>query len=266
MHGRKKKSLDSGISEEERKQAVDARSLLAHILLLKRENSRSVEALKLTSDILNINPELSTVWNYRRQILSKEALKDELLFLEKVLAESLKSYCVWFHRRWCFDSLADNGVELTALIQSELELCERLFTFDARNFHCWGYRYHVTRRLSSHERQRVDLALSTKLIMSDFSNYSAWHLRTTIDIDDIEKEVSLLRDAIFTEPSDQSVWQYREWFLKKHGISDDSTIDELLSIEPECKYALIAKGSSNGILARIDSLRIGYYEDHVGVE
>ena len=262
MHGRKKKS-DKPV--DDREEAEDAVKLLHALLQMKRDGVRGSEALTLTTRVLKINPEIATVWNYRREmIIDAPALIGELKLLEMVLSKTLKSYCVWFHRRWCFNKLIDlyDEAELSQLIYGELKLCEQLFTHDARNFHCWGYRTHVCSFLSEEERQVVNLKLGTSLILSDFSNYSAWHLRTRVEIADLDGELELIRNALFTEPSDQSVWQYRNWFLSRYGLEDKQTVAELLSVEPDCKYALLAQGGNFSKLAEIDSLRRQYYLEH----
>ena len=261
MHGRKKKA-DLPVSDEDRVEAETAGNLLLKILKLKSEGDRSSEALNLTVKVLKINPEIATVWNFRRELILAAECPDfigEMKLLEIVLSKTLKSYCVWFHRRWCFDRMVEISSNVSELVHAELKLCEKLFSHDARNFHCWGYRTHVCSFLNEADRHAVNLQLSLALIQSDFSNYSAWHLRTKVTVEDVQGELEMIRSALFTEPGDQSVWQYRQWFLEKYGVDDTGTITELLSIEPDCKYALIAKGHSSGRLAEIDPVRRRYY-------
>jgi len=73
----------------------------------------------------------------------------------------------------------------------------------------------------------LDLKLSTELINRNFSNYSAWHLRTLLQQAppgegaeerltssspvDVEKELEWVQQGIYTEPNDQSVWLYHHW-------------------------------------------------------
>jgi len=67
----------------------------------------------------------------------------------------------------------------------------------------------------------LDLKLSTELINRNFSNYSAWHLRTLLqqlpeqtqqpDLIDVNKELEWVQQGIYTEPNDQSVWLYHHW-------------------------------------------------------
>ena len=313
MHGRRKKSeSELVITEEERQKAVAANDLLQEVLQMKsRAASHSQydpqstsEALDSTIRLLSLNPEIATAWNFRREVFDSipsrpdliSALQKELAMSEKVLHKTLKSYCVWFHRKWCIGKLvelisqsdADQSLCLPSttspsassplpsssaidrLIARELSLCETLLLlYDARNFHCWHYRLFIESYLDSSTRKRLAAELSTKLIMDDFSNYSAWHLRMSADITDLDGELNMIKQALFTEPTDQSIWLYRKWFLKSRNLIDDATLDELLALEPDCVFALMEKAERGGEqarqlwerLARRDRIRKGYYED-----
>jgi len=82
----------------------------------------------------------------------------------------------------------------------------------------------------------LDLALSKELVNRNFSNYSAWHLRTLLqqrwpgseeemvamvgggaakahDIAriDLAQELDWVQQGIYTEPNDQSIWLYHHW-------------------------------------------------------
>ena len=138
------------------------------------------------------------------------------------------------------------------LLDTELELCGRLLDVDERNFHCWNHRMHVMGLMRSWQKDQpqpidlgsIDLKLSTDLINRNFSNYSAWHLRTLLQQRagteerhgvlffavyiaavsrflrqcqepqmeiDINQELEWVQEGIFTEPNDQSVWLYHNW-------------------------------------------------------
>lgn len=133
------------------------------------------------------------------------------------------------------------------------------------------------------------------LIQDNFSNYSAWHhrsvflpkafkdqpdqLRTQI-LDEFEK----VKAAFYTEPEDQSAWFYHRWLVgvmkEKSPESLESilldqlqTCEELLSVEENCKWAILTmvflkiELKQDGIkelleqLKTIDSKRAGFYAD-----
>ena len=62
-----------------------------------------------------------------------------------------------------------------------------------------------------------ELEFTTEKIVSNFSNYSSWHLRSTILLrlsqDFLMDELELIKNAAFTDPNDQSVWFYHRWLL-----------------------------------------------------
>lgn len=73
--------------------------------------------------------------------------------------------------------------------------------------------------------------MAEKLIRKNFSNYSAWHYRSKllpemysrmteddksvylIPFEKIQEDLALLKHAFFTDPKDQSPWNYHEWLI-----------------------------------------------------
>lgn len=159
----------------------------------------------------------------------------------------------WHHRLWVADRFIVD-------FESELELCREFLRQDQRNFHCWNYRRAIHSRSDippEHEFQ-----FSTDKIQENFSNYSAFHHRsiylkeTSTDIEElIESESSIVENAIFTEPDDQSAWWYQQflctWSLAKYEESAKdlasfaefiekqlSVVQALLEIEPGSRWAM----------------------------
>jgi len=78
--------------------------------------------------------------------------------------------------------------------------------------------------------QECQMALG--LIQKNFSNYSAWHYRAKlmpklldmnglkfnplypIPLQQIHEDLAMLKHAFFTDPKDQSPWNYHEWLLQ----------------------------------------------------
>ena len=139
------------------------------------------------------------------------------------------------------------------------------------------------------------------LINRNFSNYSAWHLRskllpqihagstTAAWEGTLKAELELLRNAFFTAPEDQSAWFYHRWVLGQLEGSEGrdeilraelAMVDELLELEPDAKWPLATAaflGRALGDrpadvesrlveLKRVDPMRARYYEASLGVE
>ena len=167
-----------------------------------------------------LSPDFSTLWNYRREIIThllaneeplKDSLKDkyemvmkELEFLVKSIMKSPKSYTLWFHRQWVIDIGLGVERELnkdtkewkSRILETELKLCDKMLVMDERNFHCWNYRLltallylkEIPLRLTSgDDHTQAEIEFLTKecemaeaLIKKNFSNYSAWHYRAKL--------------------------------------------------------------------------------------
>lgn len=285
MHGvliSDRKELSEAQQALELEATTAAKSLLQDVIQLKHTKIFSIESFEKCMELLKLNPELALAWNFRRQIISAQPetdrhgwLKKELFVLNTVMMDlrMTKSYCLWNHRRWLLLQLSTEAADVLA---EELELVSKILNLDGRNFHAWSYRQWL--RVTFPSIQLDDLEYSQHLIEKDFSNYSAWFLRMHAVNEgahvDAQAELETVWNAIFTEPTDQSVWQYHDWLLEKYpdlGSKDSEFSSELESIisERESKYLLLSKikqgnCDTNEIvetLMRIDPVRTGYYLD-----
>lgn len=95
--------------------------------------------LRLTSQILQYNPDHYTIWNYRREILLRgvfvdmdeaqktSLLQQDLAFFMELIRINPKSYWLWNHRRWCLATMTNPDW------QQELKLVVKMLDLDARN-------------------------------------------------------------------------------------------------------------------------------------
>lgn len=114
--------------------------------------------------------------------------------------------------------------------------------------HGWDYRRHVISSSPSTSTPQKEFEYTTSKIMSSFSNFSAWHYRSTLlrhrlvamQDDDARKaeldsgmpfadstqtnvakkmmvtEFELVRQALYTDPSDQSSWFYHRALMHEY--------------------------------------------------
>ena len=230
MHSRKRRTTEPSSEEvqNEKLRLQKIQNLHSQIFEAKENEDLSESALELTSKAISLSPDIYSFFNYRRKILEHvlsqspssqlaSILKDELTFLGRVIKENPKSYSAWYHRMWVLEKC--KGEE--AILNKELELCQYMLRQDQRNFHCWNYRTWLV-KLTQLQSPNEELAFTQTMILRDFSNYSAWHYRTkvvrqlypeTLPLDFVKKELDMLKNAYFTCPSDQSIWNYHRWLL-----------------------------------------------------
>jgi geranylgeranyl transferase type-2 subunit alpha len=164
MHGRKRETEPPSIEVVAAlKKKSDTYNSLVNIVFDRRKsNDHSIETLSLCGKMLKNNPDFSTLWNFRREILltmysnSIHLLKDidinyvkisdeigskirdeELNLSAEGIKRNPKSYGAWYHRQWILKRFEVD-------YKSEFELCKLLLKEDQRNFHCWNYRRFVS--------------------------------------------------------------------------------------------------------------------------
>ncbi|KAF8820043.1 hypothetical protein IE077_003644, partial [Cardiosporidium cionae] len=168
----------------------------------------------------------------------KESLMNELKLTEEALRKLPKGFCIWYHRLWTLRQLINQSYAGLELLKQERSLCSMFLKVDARNFHCWQHRSFICAMMKTLSKTHVPSAscespgketdasveevnqlFSQSLIHSNFSNYSAWYLRSTLPTEsvDVSSERLWLREGLFTEPEDQSLWKYYQWLLFTRG-------------------------------------------------
>ncbi|CRH01501.1 protein prenyltransferase alpha subunit, putative [Plasmodium relictum] len=181
----------------------------------------------------------------------RKIIKNENTMVEDVLKKFNKCNELWFHKLWLIKySLKNNLINVFDLL-NELEFCKSCFLIDDRNYHCWNYRSYIIacinislRKLKHEEKENVDLKkvnvdfnvykinydLSKMLIEMNFSNFSAWFLKYSLkeSLVDTGEELYLIKNAIFTDPFDQSLWEFYKWFLFQKGNYEEDVFFILL--------------------------------------
>jgi len=143
-----------------------------------------------------------------------------------------------------------------AVWSRELFIAEKMLEVDSRNFHAWDYRRYIFASYPDLRTPQDELAYTKRKIEANFSNFSAWHQRSKVytalwahGVSPEEQrkvkdeEFELVRQAMYTDPADQSAWLYHRWLI---GNGEDlpvlnreiASIEELLSVEPDSKWCL----------------------------
>nr|XP_043608584.1 geranylgeranyl transferase type-2 subunit alpha 1-like [Erigeron canadensis] len=235
MHGRPRKT-SSKSPEEEQASALKAsklRSLQSQSLHFHHNHNYSKEALEINAKLIEANPEFMTAWNFRKLAFLhninqsdneappdriKSIIDQELQVVESALRKNFKSYGAWDHRKWVL-SKGNTSTE------RELGLLNLFQKQDSRNFHAWNYRRFIADLKNIPDEK--ELQFTTDMIEDNFSNYSAWHNRSVLLTRLLEKkaegyspkenflskEYEFVRNAVFTDPDDQSGWFYHLWLL-----------------------------------------------------
>lgn len=267
MHGRLKVKTSKEQEEErkikEREKAYHFENLKNRLFDLRPRigtPENHDEIMKLTTELLLINPDFYTVWNIRREVLladidadsnpveANQIWEKELSFTLDCLAKNQKSYSVWQHRVWILSRMPELAYEF------EIKLCNSFLDKDERNFHCWDYRSHIS------EIAKIDIVkefqFTTDKINSECLNFSAWHRRHKLLLkglamtqEQCPKEVNLRQiwpeeynmvlRAIFVDPSDQAPWPYHNWLIRNNfghlGQEHIDRLKELAQLEPDNK-------------------------------
>ncbi|KAG8905966.1 Rab geranylgeranyltransferase [Tulasnella sp. 403] len=241
----------------EARRLKEASKLQEYLGLQEKKKSKewSQEAFDLTTQLLRSNPELYTVWNYRRDVMTNglflqrspeeinNILASELQLTFTALKQHPKVYWIWNHRRWCLqntpegpgtsNSESDPSATTTdryawkrANWARELAVVEKMLDADARNFHAWNYRRYVVSSSPDPRSETSELAYTTRKIEANFSNFSAWHQRSKL-LSALWEKGQMTDPAVKDRGDDVAV-------LKR----EISVIEELLEIEPGTKWCI----------------------------
>ena len=130
LHGTSKLEF---ISQDKVNQESDISKYQSLKLKLFHQEWTPNELFDLTTEMLEMNLELYTVWNTRRRALLKliasqpDLYQKEIHFTTQCLKKHPKSYWVWNHRRWILEHMSDPNWK------QELILVSLMLDKDIRN-------------------------------------------------------------------------------------------------------------------------------------
>ncbi|KAA8499840.1 Geranylgeranyl transferase type-2 subunit alpha [Porphyridium purpureum] len=265
------------------------------------------DELRLTKVALQTHAKAYPAWQHRLWLLQQSKrvdaemhtlwIKQERVLCEMLLAKDERNFHAWAHRA--------NVKRLALQMKSELS-SEPAAIPGCADEH-------------GPDMIEQELEFSKQHILANFANYSAWHLRSVTltkkvallgggaehaeaVADIVEKELDWVRNAYYTDPDVESTWIYHRWLLegelmersssvissaRRHGFlrAELTALNELVEMEPNAKWALLAKArlirflASEGqdtdsqqvqiILARLrelDPFRHGFYADLLSMQ
>ncbi|XP_021913293.1 protein prenyltransferase alpha subunit repeat-containing protein 1 isoform X2 [Zootermopsis nevadensis] len=167
---------------------------------------------RLLSGALLINPDVTTFWNMRRELLQAGRLdmQGELHFIAVLLSRKPKCTEAFAHRKWVVRRLLLAGADKDALLEEELQVSRYAADRYPNNYHAWSHRMWCL----------ANLAPATSAILhKEWAASEAW---------------------VSSHVSDHSGMQYRQFLLDrllelKHSVSEDivdtgrKSIQQLLS-------------------------------------
>ncbi|KAI1117169.1 prenyltransferase alpha subunit [Nemania sp. NC0429] len=219
---------------------AEAMSYLRAVMAIDEHTPR---CLRLTENIIDVNPAHYTVWLYRFEIVKALAIpmRVELEWLDEVSADHSKNYQVWHYRQQLIDlhhpTIQSDQQAITELAHNEHEFIMRMLSQDSKNYHVWSYRQYIVRKLGQWDSSE-ELTSIGDLLDSDLRNNSAWSHRffllfnrpgsstpdcpTTepdpkVPADLIDREISFAQQKIERAPQNQSPWNYLRGVLVKGG-------------------------------------------------
>ncbi|KAJ5788347.1 hypothetical protein N7457_003337 [Penicillium paradoxum] len=210
-------------------------------------NEMSERALKLTEDVISMNPAHYTVWIYRAKILFalEKDLNEELEWLNNVSLKYLKNYQIWHHRQVLLSSKS----HFPTFPPKEADFLMEMFAQDSKNYHVWTYRHWLVRHFQLWDQPR-ELEDVEFLLKADVRNNSAWNHRymlrfgprdtslpdagmvnagnpstaptekgklPIVDEDMVDGELKFAQEAILRAPENRSPWWYARGVLRAAG-------------------------------------------------
>ena len=254
FHGVKKSDVKELTEEEKAKNELQLKKLKAiqdQILKIRAKNKYDQKTMDFLLKSSVLMPDYPTLWSIRKILMEQylptltddqamEYLQKEIKSILPIMMKNPKSYLLWYHRVWCLVKCIEIEIKKGTLLEKsvligEIELCNKFFLKDDRNFHCWNYRVKILSLISIYFQNTFQKFLENELkftiekITMNFSNFSAWLYRSKLipiyfvqhnikwntkeALDFFKDDLELIKKAIYTDPKDQSPWNYLSWII-----------------------------------------------------
>lgn len=131
--------------------------------------------IKYVNIALLINPDVTSFWHIRRQLIQKNKLKihKEFQYSALVLSKKPKSSEAFAYRRWfSFQSIESIDWPM------EIGICDRCADKSSSNYHAWTHRQWVLQK--EPQLLKTEIMLTEKFMRKHISDYSCYHYRQMV--------------------------------------------------------------------------------------
>ncbi|XP_050293456.1 protein prenyltransferase alpha subunit repeat-containing protein 1 [Anthonomus grandis grandis] len=144
------------------------------------------ELNRLIAGALFINPDVSTFWNMKRELVVTNVVfsYEEFKFSKLVLTRKPKSNEAFSYRRWLIDrflnKLSKIGVSPNiSVLETELSTCTITAGMTPNNYHSWNHRQWFVLKLENHFPDLIsqELSFSEQWISKHVSENTGYHYR-----------------------------------------------------------------------------------------
>ncbi|XP_060663460.1 protein prenyltransferase alpha subunit repeat-containing protein 1 [Drosophila nasuta] len=141
-----------------------------------QQQQQSDALAKYLNVALLINPDVTTFWHIRRQLVQKNRLtiNKELQFSALVLSMKPKSNEAFAYRRWLYSFQSADAIDWP----HEISICERAADRCASNYHAWSHRQWVLQNAPC--LLQSELMRTEKFMRKHISDYSSYHYRQAL--------------------------------------------------------------------------------------
>ncbi|ALC46973.1 CG12007 [Drosophila busckii] len=224
MHGRVKvRTTEEERERKKKEQALKVRAYRAAMTkILKKRSAGELddELLLLTVQILLRNPDISTLWNIRRECVQ---VKLEQLIKAKEAEPAAADATATVTVTEEGEEKADEGKPTTpqveqllqAVYTTELDLTEQCLMVNPKSYNGWHHRCWTLEQNPQADWQR-ELQLCNKYLKYDERNFHTWDYRRYVSAKaavPAEQELDFCTDKIKVNFSNYSSWHHRSLLL-----------------------------------------------------
>lgn len=196
--------------------------------------------------LMKENPKSYTLWGHRQWVileglkiekfmneeqLSKVGggiLNNEIKLCDKMLTADERNFHCWNYRSWIINTQLEQYDEIDKANQEKSQIETKNEDKESEgDQETQPDKVQFVASEMKMSKLKEEFEMTSKMIEKNFSNFSAWHYRSKlllkihknngsqykVPIDIIKEELEKIKHAIFTEPNDQSPWNYHRWLV-----------------------------------------------------